>query len=391
MIQSALRDFKSPVEQLVLVVSSLNTLETALPVVWREKSMNPGLVVKAIFLRETSLTGTGKTHPLLILATEVLDEMAIPYGLGWRHWSGPVDNPKLEYFFRKSSRISRALNLFVGLTQITSSHSVRRVVRMLGLQASSKFQPCVAMFDYDYIVADIKYIRFLKELGAQFALGVSHTSTLSLRERHPEWIDSRRNGTHFLNHLSFLSWAEQVRVLFDAQDKRRDVGNFIITAPTIDRFNSDWLKWVGTVFSRTISKYDPESPFGLLISRGGIKEDRKLRRQALMDVRQALEQLGLRPLILLHPSEKFRRSELIGWQVVDDVHYSLLVANAQRIISFGSQIAEDVWRSGKKVIEYGAVKADWPQSEFFKLGKADFAGSPTELVQALGARGESKN
>lgn len=387
---SVLEDFESPVTELVLVIGSLNTLETALPIVWREKQINPALSVKAIFLREVTLTGSGKPHPLFSLTCELVDQMAIPNGFSWLQWRGKVDNPKLEMFFVSSSPLSRLMNLVVSLTKFTTSLSTRQVARVLGIHGRGNIESTVTMFDYEYVRKDAKYRRFLEGIGTRFALGVSHVSTLNSSPREPCFTETRADGSYFVKHLSFLSEAKQIRILFDAAAERQQIGRFTVTSPTIERFSKDWVQWVAKRFEERMSQYHDliTPPFGLLISRGGSKKNRKLRKQQLIDVRRAFEQVGLRPLILLHPSEKLNKHQLIGWRVVDNVHYSLMIASAQQTVSFGSQIAEDAWRSGKKLIEYGPATSGSP-SEFFKLGMTEFVDSASGLKRLLESRMDS--
>jgi len=385
MSESIFKNLSVEPSQILVVVSSMNALEEILPIIWAEKQINPKLQAKAVFIRERTLTGFGKTHPLLILATELMDEMLLPFGLGWIHWNGKSENIKLERLFRRSTRLTRGLNLTRGFNFWTLGSAVNEAKGIMG----SSNQNQVTIFDYNYFPSDSKYQRYIKVLSDQVALGISHVSTLNIHERPSDFVEKRRDGSFFSENLGSLSAIKKIVLFFDSMDAELEINNLCIKLPTIDRFDVGWLAYVDGIFRKKMEELQPAGPVGLLISRAGVKSDRALRRKALIDIRLAFEDLGWEPVILLHPSEVRRGRELRGWTVITDIHYSVMFGLAERIVTFGSQIAEDSWRMGKTMIEYVPVRKESFQSEYHKFGKTLAAHSPSEL-KALLATKESK-
>jgi len=364
-----------------VVVSGIPALETILPIIWAEKQNNPHLKAKAVFIREGTLTGFGKTHPLLRLAEELMDEMLIPFGRGWVHWNGRSENYKLERLFRRSTRLTRGLNVWF------SASAVEDLRALLGPTNRNH----VTIFDYAYLESDARYQRYLKALCGQFALGVSHASTFSHIPKPSNFIEIRRDGSFFAECLGSFSAVNRIVIHFDSMETELNLNNLCIKLPTIDRFDSGWLTYVNGVFHEKLKGLQAAGPIGLLVSRPSAKNrsadwhtpDRDLRREALIDIRVTFDKLGLVPVILLHPSEVRSRRELRGWTVMTDIHYSAMFGLAEHIVTFGSQIAEDSWRMGKRMIEYGPVRRVAFESEFQKNGKTVAAHSLSGLTKLL--------
>jgi len=379
MIKSIFKDLPVEPSEIVVLVSSMNALETILPIIWAEKQINPKLQVKAVFMRERTLTGYGKTHPLLILATELMDEMLLPFGLGWIHWKGKSENSKIERLFKRSSRLTRGLNLTRGFNVWAFGSAVNEAKKIM----ASNNQHRVTIFDYAYFPGDSKYQSFIKAFSDQAALGISHVSTLNMRERPSGYVEERQDGSYFSESLSSLSAIKKIVLFFDSMDEELEINNLHIKLPTIYRFDLGWLAYLDGIFRKKLEELQAAGPVGLLVSTEGAKGDRALRRRALIDIRFAFENLGWVPAILMHPSEARKDRELRGWTVITDIHYSVMFGLAEQIVTFGSQIAEDSYRMNKKMIEYLPVRKATFQSEYHKFGKTLAAHSLSELKTLL--------
>jgi len=380
MPRSVFQDLSADPMDLFLVVSGLPALESMLPLVWNEKRKNPNIRARAIFLREGTLTGFGKSHPLLILAMEVLDEILVPYGLKWIRWSGPLDNSILNALFRKSSRASRALSLMV------SNLTITKVMKKNG----NLKRPFVTLFDFGYLPSDQMYQTTLSKLSGDMAVGLSHGSTLSFQKNPPGYLETRTDGTFFAGLRSLLT-SKLTLFYFDAMPRKLDMGDIVLAPPPIERFDINWRAFIRKVFDKRMAELEAAPLLGLLVSRHasvGAGADSQslapsLRRQALKDIRHSMEKCGLKPVVILHPSEVRIASELTGWLVVTDIHYSVLFSESTAIVTFGTQLSEDYWRMGGKMIEYSPVRKLEFHSEFSKSEKTTRVDSLLGLEEAL--------
>lgn len=165
-----------------------------------------------------------------------------------------------------------------------------------------------------------------------------------------------------------------------------------------ERLSTKWLNFVYSSFKGSLSYFrnlGSRSGFVLLISRpssknltAGLNPHPKVKKMMMNDLREEIRSLGKIPVILPHPTERDRfwqRNNWLfapRWQVIDNVHYLLLIQNAHTVVTFGSGLVDDCVRLNKKVIEY---RVDWSgdESSFILEGKSQFCGSREQLARAL--------
>lgn len=166
----------------------------------------------------------------------------------------------------------------------------------------------------------------------------------------------------------------------------------------IQRLSTEWLNFVRESFkgfSEELAHLTSEKGFVLLISRPASTNKNqshsphpKIKKQMMKDLRKEIRSIGKVPVVLPHPTERNRFWHGInllyapGWQVIDKVHYLVLIEKAERIVTFGSQLVEDCWILENKAIEY---RVDWvgDESRFVAEGKSQFCGSRDDLARAL--------
>jgi hypothetical protein len=372
---------------LLVLVSGLPTLEVVLPIIWNEKKLHPCLRATIIFAREGNLTGFGKSNPLLKIAMEVCDEIWVPFGPLLLLWNGHRDDWKLDAFMGLSSKLSRGISTV--LTRRIHAKIKDRVERIK--------KPYVTCFDYGYLPADNVYGTLVSGVADTLLIGVNHGATLSFsKSSEPRFEETRRDGTYFTKIFADIFPRKEMQFYFDRMVDGVSIGTTFVNKTPIERSDPDWLKHVAKIFKTKALELSALGNIGLLMSRHAPKKplgtqeelDPGLRRRALQDVRAAFESNGLTPVIMLHPSEPLVGKELKGWVVIDDIHFSLLFQAAKAVVTFGTTLSEDYWRSGGSMIEYAPIRLVPFISEFAKSNKTIHATNPEELEAAIRLKGK---
>jgi hypothetical protein len=375
---SALESFDVTPTDVLVVIYGIPSLEQILPIIWTEKQYRPSLPIRAVFVHEGSYTGFGHHHPLIDLATELFDEIFIPFGLGWMHWrKGYEENHKFLRMLRLSSKLSRLISRF------WTVQALRQVNALLPKNRDNS----LTIFAHDYL-SDISHAKYVDSLCGSLAITVGHSSNINLGSDPKAHVEQRLNKSYFDEVLGYLTPARDITVFYEGMTGDLKLGSLTIKAPTIERFDEEWLAFVKSVHHEKMKKLVHDSaPIGLLISRPSAGQvyapDPVKRVQALVEIRRIFEESGLTPVVILHPHEGLNKKELEGWVVVEDIHYSLLLDEAKHVVTFGTQLAEDLWRKGRKMIEYSFVWQGTFQSSFSQVGKTVTAKSPLELAKIL--------
>ena len=379
MRESVLKDFNVTPTDVLVIIYGLTSLEQILPIIWTEKQHRPSLPVRAVFVHEGSYTGFGHHHPLIDLATELFDEIFVPFGFGWMHWrKGFEEDHKFSTILRRSNKLSRL---------VSRSWSVRALSKIKALLPTYR-DASLTIFAHNHL-SDVTHVKYIDSLCHELALTVGSSSSWNLVETPVAHSEQRLNGSYFAEALGGLSAARKIIVFYDIMSGALKLESLTIRAPTIERFDGEWLVFVKSIFhDRMQGLIDERGQLGLLISRPSAGQlhapDPVKRVQALVEIKRAFEESSLTPVIMLHPHEVLNKRELKGWVVVEDIHYSLLIDEAKYVVTFGTQLAEDFWRKGRKMIEYSFVWQETFQSSFSQAGKTVTAGSPFELAEILG-------
>jgi len=378
MKESALEGFDVTPTDVLVVIYGIPSLEQILPIIWTEKQHRPSLPVRAVFVHEGSYSGFGHHHPLIDLATELFDEIFVPFAWRWMHWrKGHDENHKFPKLLRRSSKLSRL---------ISRSLSARSLSKLKALLPKHR-DNSLTIFAHDYL-GDVTHVKYIDSLCRRLALTVAHASTANWANEPQADYGQRLNGSYFAEALRSITPARKIIVFFDSMTGALKLESLTIKAPTIDRFDEEWLDFVKSVFQDKMENLLHESAqIGLLISRPSAGQvyapDPVKRVQALVEIRRTFEESGLTPVVILHPHEVLNRKELEGWVVVEDIHYSLLLDEAKYVVTLGTQLAEDLWRKGRKMIEYSFVWQGTFQSSFSQVGKTVTAKCPLELAKIL--------
>lgn len=166
----------------------------------------------------------------------------------------------------------------------------------------------------------------------------------------------------------------------------------------IPNLSRKWVEFV-RAHSKTLSgkksRIVNDGEFILLISRPSTKSTGQthsphpdIKKQMLKELRAQILTAEKTPVIMPHPTERPKLLHKInwiyapGWEVIEDVHYILLVEKAHKVVTFGSQLADDCYELGKKAIEY---RLDWQgqESRVSLEGRADFCNNISQLAKAL--------
>jgi hypothetical protein len=376
---SVLDDLDMNSSDVLVIIYSIPSLEQILPIIWTEKQHRPGLLVRAVFVHEGSYTGFGHHHPLIDLATELFDEIYVPFAFGWMQWK--TMNQELSKFprlMRRSSQISRLIS------RRWSARSLSNLKALLPELGDDH----LTIFAHDSL-GDLAHFKYVDSLCGKLAVTVGHASTSNVVAHARAHYEQRLNGSYFVEVLARLTPSREITVFYDGMFSTLKLASLAVRPPTIERFDGEWLVFVKSVFHDKMQNLLHENgQIGLLISRPPAGQsyapDPVRRVQALVEIRRTFEESGLTPVIILHPHEVLNKRELKGWVVVENIHYSLLLDEADYVVTFGTQLAEDLWRKGRKMIEYSSVWQGTYWSPFSQKGKTLTVGSPFELAEVIG-------
>ena len=380
MTRSLQEYFTQQFSNLTLVVTGLPALESMLPLAWNEKLTKPNIRISLVFVREGNLTGFGKSHPLVDAALEVVDEIWIPHGFLYRRFTVPKEAHKLRNLLKISNKITRFISL------VTSGAHLSRIKKKL--QSDDKTE--LTIFDFTYIKTDTRYQRVFEKISGPLRLAISHGNFLTFTPRSQRFLDDLESGIFFSETFEHISESEETVFFYDGPVPKLNC-ELQVEKPSVDRHDPDWLDFLSRLHLEEAQNIRKLEKIGLLVSRHGSKipskygltPSRESRVRGLGEVRRAFELAGLTPCILLHPSEVRDSKELRGWTVIENVHYSVMFRLAEKIVTFGSQIAVDAHLMGKSMIEYGPAREDNMASEHNKLGLTYHAYSQSHLIELL--------
>lgn len=372
--------FTQKFSNLTLVVTGLPALESMLPLAWNEKLKKPGIRVTLVFVREGNLTGFGKSHPLVGAALAVVDEIWIPYGFLYRRFMIPKEAHKLRKLLLISNKITRFISL------VTSGAHLGRIEKKIRFDNETD----LTIFDFTYIKTDTRYQRVFEKISGPLRLAISHGSFCSFIPRSQRFLDDLESGIFFSETFEHISDSEETVFFYDGPVPTVN-SELQVEKQSVDRHDPDWLDFLSRLYHEETHNIGELKKIGLLVSRHGSKipskhgltPSRESRVRGLGEVRQAFELVGLKPCILLHPSEVRDSKELRSWTVVENVHYSVMFRLAEKIVTFGSQIAVDAHLMGKSMIEYGPAREGNTISEHHKLGFTYHAYSQSHLIELL--------
>lgn len=347
-------------DEILIIANGLQMLDNALPLAWLEKLQSPALKIKLIILQEGIATGFGQIHPNLVLASKVCDEIYFGFGVFWQRWQRDQGLDSFQRRLSRSNRLSR------GIGELMWRQRLSHVSTKLGLRGRHL---TVIAYDLKNELQD----AFTRKLSGQSLLAISHQNVPAFVQDESDYFKSREDGSYFERQLSEFNNKNNVLAVISDVTLGDCRGNIPTTKSWIERTDPKWLEFLAREFSYETGLLRATGQIGLLVSRPGIPNHPyaptpETRLEAIHQVRAAFEELGLEPTIMLHPNERYVASELQGWKLHSRLPNALVLSSASVVVTFGSGLALDTYKAGKKAIEYLPASEALSESRYAKLG-----------------------
>lgn len=369
----------------VVIVDKLQLLESVLSVHVKYKRNFYEHSI-AVFTHPTLLR-RNSNHPLVQMAQKRFDYIVFPFFGFYRVWSRARESPiSLPFGFGLATN----LNLILGLVRSNLfGWDFSNVVSKMGVVDANVFFDALTYFE-SKMVRKIKRKKFV---------AVSHFTGGFMKPKIP----ITQNPNFKRNLESLVQMCETNKDLEFYLDENLTLA--LSTESTkkylshdVRRLSPEWLQYVRQSFKGSWSRLEnrlSRNGYVLLISRpsskssgSGTNPSLKMKKRMISHLKQEIASLNKVLVILPHPAENISFLQRIRslftsrFFVVDKIHYLLLIDNADKVVTFGSQLVEDCWRLNKKAIEY---RIDWlgDESRFILENKSIFCNDRKDLRRIL--------
>lgn len=347
----------------VLLVSNLQFLDNALPVLRLISQNKEKQKLILVFSEEHSLLTAGPNHPLLQIAQNIADEIWFPIGGRWRLVS---KNDKKETFVqlaRKSTPISRYAFRY---------------------RAKRLFENAFFMHKAGNLVLDFSEISRVSYFLAAAMVMPEKIICLAHGEPRMDGTSATLEGNKVIDKENFQKLTELeaplgAHVFMLHTENLTNHVHHDVSVTKLDippRLDSGWLDYISLLYrnKKVHTELMQLKPYGVFFSRPHHNNKHasynpspalQTKLKVLNEVRRALELEGLTPVFVKHPHERVQGLDLSGWVTGLNVHNLYLLQYASATFSFGTSLAADSEALGIKMIDYrpddieGILRETW--------------------------------